>query len=178
MDDFDLTQDEWDALTQLVWREPELYIDAELLTSLQKKGMLTGHRPTDQGVKAVSTWEPPSEWDYTKDGKVWKSAAVVVSDGTDRNLLLHAYGPAIDWHIDQVGSSCQELGLHAPGPGIWVWEGSMGAIRHDSPITGEDWDYEVQGDWRVPTPEEWELVEDGECPWDKETLPKWPISQR
>lgn len=175
MEDFDLTDDEWHALTLIVGRESPLYVSSEVLESLREKEMIVGEQATDKGREAASYWQPSSGWDYSKDGRTWKSCAVIVSDGKERHILLHAYGPAVDWHIEQYGTDCEELGLtEAPGPGIWIWEGSMGAVQSFSLDYGEDWDHEVTGDWREPTEEEWELIKGDECPWDKETLPKWP----
>lgn len=111
-------------------------------------------------------------WDYSKDGRKYKSCAVVASDGNGRDVLLEACGPAIDWHIDQVGDSAEELGLAAPEAGLWVWEGNMGSVPIETPM-GTDWDHEVRGVWRPLTDEEWDSVQIGECPWTKETLPPW-----
>jgi len=172
--DYGLTQEEADALHQIYVQEIGHKIDETVLKSLQDKGMLEGMKTTEKGREASSYWQPKPFWDYSEDGKVWKSCAVIASDGDGNDVLLHAMGPAIDWHIDQYGTNCEELGLSGyTEPGIWVFEGTMGAVRLVSIDYGEDWDLEVSGDWREPTPEEWESIKSGDCPWDKDNLPRW-----
>jgi hypothetical protein len=114
-----------------------------------------------------------SPWDYERDGKIWKSCAVVATDGKGNDVLLHAFGPAIDWHVDQYGYSCDAVCLTGHGePGVWVFEGTVGSYCYDT-MDGREWDLEARGTWREPTSEEWDHIKEGECPWTRETLPRW-----
>lgn len=100
------------------------------------------------------------------------SAAVIAVGPDGDSVLLHNFGPAIDWHTGEFSHSTEELGLDGmEEPGIWVWVGDMGSERHET-IDGVDYDHVVIGEWREPTDEEWEAIRAGECPWTKETLPK------
>lgn len=171
--DFGLNDEEAELLPRLYLQQMPVKADETLLKSLQDKGMLEGEQITEKGREASSYWQPKPFWDYSEDGKVWKSCAVIASDGEGNDVLLQAMGPAIDWHIEQYGTDCADLGLGGPEPGIWVWEGTMGAVRIQSIVYGEDWDHEATGDYRRPTKEEWEAIKQEECPWNKDTLPKW-----
>lgn len=174
--DYGLSEDEWDALTRIRSREAVLVLDPGILSSLEEKGFIKGEQTTELGREAARCWFPTGPWDYSEDGRVWMSCAVVASDGNYNDVLLHAFGPAIDWHIDQVGTDCEDLGLHADEAGVWVWEGSMGSRKvtcYESTF-GYDYEYEVDGTWRQPTAEEWKAIKQEECPWDKDNLPKWP----
>lgn len=112
-------------------------------------------------------------WDYEVDGKVYKSCAVLAFDDAGNGVLLHACGPAIDWHIEQYSSCCEELDLLHPDeePGIWVWEGTMGSVLSRT-FEGDEWVFEARGEWRQPTDEEWEAIKANRCPWDKSNLPR------
>jgi len=166
----------WAALSTLHWRaEP---INAEILACLEDHDLVQGTELTELGKLAQEHRHLFEEWDYENDGRIWKSCAVIATDGNGNDILLHAYGPAIDWHIGAYSSDVGELGLDGhTEPGVWVWEGTMGSVRHET-MDGTDWDHEVTGDWRAPTEEEWELIRGGECPWDRETLPRWPKPKR
>ena len=133
----------------------------------------------DESPTFITAMEPdPSHeeaWDYSKDGRVYMSCAVIASDGQGHDVLLFALGPAIDWHVEQYGYACDELGLGSDESGIWVWEGTMGSVRCET-LDGTDWDFEVSGDLRTPTDEEWKHIRANECPWTKETLPRWKIA--
>lgn len=170
-----LEDEDWASLMLLLAHETEPKLDEESKKRLRALDLLTEEgKLTEDGWLAIHYQQDfTAPWDYTKDGKVWKSCAVVAGDGNENDVLLHACGPAIDWHIEQYGADCKELGLGVPGPGVWVWEGSMGAVRIDSIEYGTDWDHEVNGDWRQPTQEEWDKIKENECPWTKENLPKW-----
>lgn len=165
---------EWDALHSLRLQEVPPPIPEEVMASLQRRDLVLDGELTHEGRLAAAFWEEfrLEQWDYSKDGRTWKSAAVVASDGNGNDVLLHAMGPAIDWHIDQFSTSCDELGLSCPEPGVWVWVGTMGSVRCET-MDGVDYDHEVTGDWRAPTDEEWEFIKGDECPWDKDTLPRW-----
>jgi hypothetical protein len=169
----ELSETEWDVISVLRWRETEPHIPDDVRVSLAQRGLILGDSLTPEG-RLAADWidEFTTPW-REGDGKIYKSCAVVASDGKGNDVLLHACGPAIDWHVDEIGNSCDDLCLTTPEPGVWIWVGSMGAVRVSSIDYGEDWDFEATGEWRAPTTEEWEFIKAGECPWDKETLPKW-----
>jgi hypothetical protein len=170
----ELKQKHWEVLNTLYYKSRPYVPDERLRADLERHGLLDGTRLTVLGEQAHDQLHTFLEWDYMKDGAVWMSCAVVASDGKNNDVLLQAYGPAIDWHLGELGDDCETLGLEAPEPGIWVWTGTMGSVRIQSIDYGEDWDHEVAGDWREPTEEEWEHIKADECPWTKENLPRWP----
>lgn len=172
-----LSPEAWGALRQLYYVDHEPTIIEPVVAELEAMGLMREGRITEEGRLAYGCQLdfPGEGWDYSKDGKTWMSCAVIATDGNGNDVLLHAFGPAIDWHIDQVGDDPVDLGLDGhPEAGVWVWEGSMGAVRCFSLDYGEDWDHEATGDFRAPTEEEWARIKEGECPWDRENLPKWP----
>lgn len=171
----ELGQEHWTVLNELYHRTRPYEPEEKARADLERLGLLEGTRLTELGETAHSRMHRYlGPWNYSKDGKVWMSCAVVATDGNGNGVLLHAFGPAIDWHIDQVGTDLVDLGLDwCPSPGVWVWEGSMGAVRMQSAEYGEDWDFEVTGEWREPTLEEWDHIKENECPWDKDNLPRW-----
>jgi hypothetical protein len=169
----ELSEAEWDVLSVLRWREDAPSIPDDVRVSLTQLDLIFGDSLTPEGRLAAEwVYEFADPW-REDDGKSYKSCAVVASDGKGNDVLLHAFGPAIDWHVDEIGNSCDDLCLTVPEPGVWVWVGSMGAVRVSSIDYGEDWDFEATGEWRAPTAEEWEFIKAGECPWTKETLPRW-----
>jgi len=171
-----LEQEHWTVLNSLYFRGLPVTEDKAILEALEGHDLINGTELTELGKLAHEHMHRyGGEWDYEKDGHVWMSCAVIATDGNGNDLLLHACGPAIDWHIEQYGNDPTDLGLDGyVDAGIWVWEGTMGAVRCDTPDYGVEWDHEANGDWRAPTEEEWELIKGGECPWDKENLPRWP----
>jgi len=171
----ELDQEHWEVLNCLYYRNLPYEPEEKIRADLERHGLLEGTTLTELGEIAHSRMGRfLAPWDYTKDGKTWMSCAVVATDGNGNGVLLHAFGPAIDWHIDQSGTDLVDLGLDwCPSPGVWVWEGTMGTVRRQSIEYGEDWDFEVTGDWRAPTLEEWDRIKENECPWDKDNLPRW-----
>jgi hypothetical protein len=169
----ELSEAEWDVLSTLRWREDDPAIPNEVRVSLTQRDLILGDSLTPEG-RLAAEWihEFTNPW-RDGEGKIYQSCAVVASDGKGNDVLLHACGPAIDWHLDEIGRSCSDLDLAAPGPGVWVWIGSMGSYRVSTIDYGDDWDFEATGEWREPTAEEWESIKDDECPWTKETLPRW-----
>lgn len=171
----ELTSEDWDAIVHLTAYERHPPVPTESRRRLNELGLMDGDELTDDGRKAYA-WclDFQQEWDYEKDGTIYKSCAVVATDGKGNDVLLHCYGPAFDWHVEQYGHTCDALCLDGyTEPGVWVFEGTLGSVRHET-LDGTEWDLESEGDWRAPTDEEWVLIKDGECPWDKETLPRWP----
>ena len=173
----ELSPEAWSGLTRLQLVASEPVIPEPVKDQLETMGLMKDGRITPEGTLAYGCRMEfvGEQWDYSKDGKVWMSCAVIATDGDGNDVLLHAFGPAIDWHIDQFGDDPVDLGLDGyTEPGVWVWVGSMGAVRCYSLDYGEEWDHEVTGDWRAPTEEEWEMIKQDECPWDRENLPRWP----
>ena len=125
---------------------------------------------SDPGTDDFVRVKDPDPWTHEERHTIL-SCAVVASDGHGNCLLLSHLGPAIDWHVDQYGRDLGDLGLNDAPAGVWVWSGNMGAVRVSS-IDYEDWDLEVTGEWREPTPEEWEAIKADDCPWTPETLPR------
>lgn len=141
----------------------------------QRKGtqsdLATGSVQIFHGITAAD--EPHQFWDYEREGKVYMSCAVVAVGLGGEVVLLDHFGPAIDWHVEAYGSLAEELGLDFDEePGIYVWEGGMGSVKIET-IDGTDWDHKVSGGLRAPTDQEWEAIRKGECPWTRETLPRW-----
>lgn len=169
----ELSEAAWGALSILRWLEKPHLISDEVRNALTKFDLIDGNSLTPEGRLAAEWAHEFTELWSHGDGKIYMSCAVVASDGKGNDVLLYSCGPAIDWHVDQIGRSCSDLGLEAPSPGVWVWEGSMGTVRVASTDWGEDWDHEAVGDWREPTAEEWESIKEEECPWTRETLPRW-----
>lgn len=172
----DLTEADWQTLTALQVHETEPTVSASSADKLREMGLLTKElRLTEQGRLAYRFQHDFAvPWDYENDGSIWKSCAVVATDGKGNDVLLHAFGPAFDWHIEQYGHTCDAICLDGyTEPGVWVFEGSCGSVPHET-MDGTEYDLESHGEWREPTEEEWEMIRQDECPWDKETLPRWP----
>jgi len=170
-----LTSEAWGALHQLHMVESEPVIIESAKDELEELGLMKNGRITEEGKLAHDCHQDFLDpWDYETDGRIWKSCAVVATDGNGNDILLHAFGPAFDWHLGQYGFTCDAICLDGhTEPGVWVFEGSCGSVRHET-MDGTEWDLEASGDWREPTEEEWDLIKENECPWDKETLPRWP----
>jgi len=171
----ELGEAEWDAIVHLTAYDRHPPVSDAAKTKLNELGLMEGDEITADGRKAYA-WclEFRKTWDYEKDGRTWKSCAVVATDGKGHDVLLHAFGPAFDWHIEQYGFEAGSICLDGyTEPGIWVFEGTCGSVRHET-MDGTDYDLESDGVWREPTEDEWSLIQQGECPWDKDTLPRWP----
>lgn len=100
-------------------------------------------------------------YDFSK-----KSLAVICQAETSKvGIVLWTVGGHVKMEINEVGLDMDELGLEAPEPGIWVWEGEgrwwPGSYEHP-----DEGSMELSGDYRPPTPEEWLAIQKGECPWD------------
>jgi hypothetical protein len=64
-------------------------------------------------------------------------------------------------------SRLDDLGLDDAPEGISIWEGIIKTSHTNTPDANE---YEswLAGDFRDPTPEEWEAIRKNECPWDED----------
>ena len=104
------------------------------------------------------TWGP---WDWNK-----KSLAVIASHGGD-GAVLWWVGGHLDYEISEgYASSLGDLGLDNAPNGICVWEGVYD-YHSDKSYYDNDGGYtEANGEFRVPTDEEWEYIRENRCPWD------------
>lgn len=115
---------------------------------------------------------PAGEW-TNEDGKELLSMALIAVGSQGEDYVILAYcGPAIDWHAGEYG--VQDLLHDAAGrpeePGLWVWVGTMGSVRHDTP-DGQEWDLVTETvRWRRPTDREAFAGAAGERVWDRDTL--------
>lgn len=92
-------------------------------------------------------------------------ALVACMGGT--GCVLEYVGDAITWHVQEFSSQLDELGLDDAPDGLSIWEGSMGSRRVQTQ-DGDDWDYEVNGEFRDLKPEEWDKLKAGEDLWSEE----------
>jgi hypothetical protein len=172
----ELTPEAWSGLTQLQLVASEPLIIEAAKDQLETMGLMKDGRITQEGRLAYSCHMEfvGEQWDYENDGKTWMSCAVIATDGNGHDVLLHAFGPAFDWHIEQYGHTCEAICLDGyTEPGVWVFVGSCGSVPYHT-YDGLEYDLESTGDFRAPTEEEWDLIKEDECPWDRENLPKWP----
>ncbi len=102
------------------------------------------------------------------------SLAVVTTNDRDEGILLWYVGGHIAMEVKEAGlSHLDDLGLHPPEAGVWIWEGryiwSSGSYEY--PMDGSS---DPVGNWRKPTEEEWQTIKDGDCPWDDE---EWKLEK-
>lgn len=106
---------------------------------------------------------PESEdWDWDKP-----SMAVVAKGMQQSGCIIWCAGPIWVYWADEVGSyDLADLGLDdAPDDGISIWSGKL--IDTSSwTDSGYEYDAELVGEFRDPTPEEWTAICKNECPWD------------
>lgn len=101
-----------------------------------------------------------------------KPSRAVVVQGEQGGAIAWTVGGHVRDQIQSVGSDLEYLGLEAPGPGVWVWEG-LGVWTPGSHECPADGDYDLVGKWRLPYRHEWELLLQGRCPWNDEAW-MWP----
>ena len=111
---------------------------------------------------AFEIWEPP----YKAAKDLPPDHALVIA-GEDPKVELQCpqhIGPGLDYWFENFG--IEEFDP-PPGPGFWIWEGSVESKRYDT-VDGTDYDVELEGTYRRLTEEEKEslftLRED--VPWD------------
>lgn len=90
------------------------------------------------------------------------SLAVIASDGKGNGCVMHYVGAHLDQWRNDVGGSLKDLTLDDAPAGISIWEGKVRVTRS---WEGE-YDGELEGEFREPTPEEWDHINADECPWD------------
>jgi hypothetical protein len=113
---------------------------------------------------------------FNGDGDPWEgydfskpSRAVVAENNGGEGAVLWYAGGNLGMEIREggMGSHTDDLGLHPPKPGIWIWEGK--SIWIPGPWEcPQDGSTELHGDWREPTEEEWQSIRGGVCPWNDE----------
>lgn len=55
----------------------------------------------------------------------------------------------------------------APGPGLWIWEGQLHeVVYHATPDHATEYDVDYNGEFRRPTPDEWEAIMMAKPPFD------------
>lgn len=100
---------------------------------------------------------PEPYWNWNKPSK-----GVIVIGRCGSTVVLHGAGPVFDEWASDVSWSAGDMGLDQyDGEGIYVWEGNL----HTSRTWEGDYDCELVGDIREPTPEEWEAICRHDCPW-------------
>lgn len=112
---------------------------------------------------AFEIWEPP----YKAAKDLPPDHALIIA-GEDPNIELHVLehiGPGLDYWFENLG--IEEFDP-PPGPGFWIWEGSVESRRYDSPDYGTDYDIELEGTYRRLTEEEKQslFVDHEDVPWD------------
>lgn len=93
-----------------------------------------------------------------------RPAKALVLVGTHSVELLQHQGSDLDYEMECVGLDVF-TSSDLPAPGVWVWEGKVVNMGlSDWPGGGNE--YGMEGDWRVPLPEELERYTAGEYIWD------------
>ena len=108
--------------------------------------------------------------DYGWEACDWsKPSLAVLAIGTvGEGCVLHTVGAHVACDIDQISSRLDELDFDPAPPadlGIVVWEGVTKGGGKDH-YNGDYYDTYLRGKYREPTPEEWEAIKKGKCPWD------------
>jgi hypothetical protein len=126
---------------------------------------LTNKRANADDAWGVYDWGKPS-------------LAVVACDENGEGCILWFCGAHLDFEINEGGmKTLGDLGLDDAPPGISVWEGSYVGTKSET-MDGTEYDTEVMGEFRSPTPQEWTEISLNTCPWDsdnwiREDLPDW-----
>ncbi len=83
-------------------------------------------------------------------------------------MAMACDGEANEEEIDHLSEFIEELAAFGkePNQGLWVWEGKMWGVQDNTPDS-LDWDTKTEGEWREPTAEEWEKIQEQEDPWPK-----------
>lgn len=75
-------------------------------------------------------------------------------------LVIWCSGKVIEFEIEQMGRSLEDLGLNDAPEGLSVWEGTFRYVG-----TGPDIEAQAVGVFRAPTDEEWSCIMNGKAPW-------------
>lgn len=100
---------------------------------------------------------------------------LIASNGNQEVLLGHVGRSAFEMTYEY-GHDCEELCLQGiVDEGIWVVEGDWHTWRSYE----GDWDMEFRSDVvREPTPDEWQAIMKGHCPWREEYAYVAPVAER
>lgn len=113
---------------------------------------------------------PWGGYDFSK-----KSMAVIASNENGDGAVVWSVGPHILMEQEETGlRSLDELGLVPDAAGIWIWEGK--GVWQDGPWEHpQDGELILEGEFRVPTDEEWNAIRRNECPWNDDDWldPNW-----
>lgn len=88
----------------------------------------------------------------------------LIAYGSHGGLVLDHVGPHIDFELcEGAGPSVEDMGLTPPDedPGLWIWSGKIVDTSYNT-VDGYEYDYELSGQWRKLTEEEWALFRKGE----------------
>lgn len=109
------------------------------------------------------TQSDKSPWGNYDFGK--PSLVAVASNGSE-GAVLWGVGGHILIQMEEDGlTHLDDLGIHPPSAGVWVWEGKY-VWFSGSWECPQDGSSEPEGKWRLPTATEWVAIQAGECPWD------------
>ena len=98
-------------------------------------------------------------WDWSKN-----SMAVVAANSSYEGAVLWWVGGHLDFEICEGGlSALGDLGLDDAPFGISIWEGTF---DYDNGYQGDDFSSESNGEFRLPTKEEWGYIKENQSPWD------------
>lgn len=100
---------------------------------------------------------------------------VIASNGMEDVLMWHV-GRAAFSMTNSYGTKCDDLCLSGlVDEGIWVCEGTW--VTHWN-YERTDCDMEFKCTVREPTPEEWQSIMSGSCPWTEEYADVAPEAER
>lgn len=110
--------------------------------------------------------EPDEGWrklDWKKPSK-----AVIANGPFGTGCVLWTVGPHVHSIIDEAGTDdLFNIDLGDAPRGISIWEGGIKSVHHNTPDANEH-EWWLEGGFREPTPEEWESIRKGECPWNED----------
>lgn len=100
---------------------------------------------------------------FVRDREREPEIAVVAANRGDGCVLWHA-GGGLDYMLAEVSARLSEIGLDDAPDGVSIWEGHLLSWESHTP-SGTEYDGELQGTFREPTPEEWVGIMRGDGPW-------------
>lgn len=130
-------------------------------------GEKLGRLAHDTGLIPMPMTQSTSLFDALDEGgiPIGPSKFVIASNG-EHDVLLWSVGRAAHHMIEEYGRGCEELMLtgFVDVEGVWILEGQWHTWR----CYEGDYDMEFRGSTREPTPEEWQKIMLGQCPWEEE----------
>ena len=121
-------------------------------------------------------WEgqrtPYAGWDFDKP-----SRAVVANNCGDGSVLWYV-GGHLDFEISEgVGNALGDLGLDDAPLGISIWVGKINFTEYRTHEGDYDCDAETVGEFRNPTPEEWDAIKARHNPWnERDWMLTYPVT--